>query len=93
MMKCFSTISAEYPSFSYNARKNIGSMIISIAITATGAEIACLIIKKDGTPRSAAAPKQTICRFVKFRKTFVFTRDRSRGTDTYAATLYLLNVH
>ena len=41
--------------------------------------------KKNGTPRSAAAEKQTNCRFVRFRKTFAFTRVRSRGTGIYAA--------
>lgn len=37
--------------------------------------------KKDGTPMSAAAPKHKSCRFVKPKKTLVFTRVRSRGTE------------
>jgi len=40
-----------------------------------------LIAKKDGTPTSAAAPKQMSCRFVRPKNTLVFTRVRSRGTE------------
>ena len=81
-MKCFNTISAGYPFFSYNARKNIGSMMITIAMTATVTDVCAFKRKKDGTPRSAATPKQMICRFVRFKKILVLTRERSRGTGT-----------
>ncbi len=86
-IRCFSNISAGYPSFSYSAMKNIGSMMSTMAMAATVVDTADLIIKKDGTPKSAAVPKQMICRFVKFKNTFVRTFERSRGTDTYAAIL------
>ena len=46
-------------------------------------EISFISIKKDGTPKSAAVPKQMICLLVRFKKTFVLTLDRSRGTGTY----------
>ena len=41
--------------------------------------------KKLGAPLSAAAPKQSNCRFVRLKNTFVFTLVRSRGTGIYAA--------
>lgn len=37
--------------------------------------------KKTGTPISAPAPKQRICRLVRFIKTLVLTFERSRGTE------------
>ena len=43
-----------------------------------------LSVKNRGRPTSAPAPKQMICRLVRFRKTFVFTRERSLGTEIYA---------
>ena len=43
------------------------------------------IRKNAGTPMSAAAPKHTSCRFVRPKKTLVFTRVRSRGMEIYAA--------
>lgn len=91
IIKCFKMISAGYPSFSYIAMKNMGSMMSTIAMAATVTGAADLIIKKDGTPRSAAVPKQMICRFVRFKKTFVRTLERSRGTDTYAAIFSSFN--
>ena len=45
-----------------------------------------LFIKKnDGTPMSAARPKQISCLLVRLRNTFVLTRVRSRGTGIYDA--------
>ena len=44
-----------------------------------------LMRKKAGTPMSAAAPKQTSCRFVRPKNALVFTRVRSRGMEIYAA--------
>ena len=41
--------------------------------------------KKNGTPMSAAIPKQISCRFVRLKNTFDFTLVRSRGTGIYAA--------
>ena len=43
------------------------------------------IRKNAGTPMSAAAPKQTSCRFVSPKNTLDFTRVRSRGMEIYAA--------
>jgi hypothetical protein len=49
-----------------------------------------LMKKKDGTPISAASPKQISCLFVRFKNTLVLTRVRSLGTGIYAAILDLL---
>jgi hypothetical protein len=49
-----------------------------------------LMKKKDGTPISAASPKQMSCLLVRLRNTFVLTRVRSLGTGIYAAILDLL---
>lgn len=38
--------------------------------------------KKSGTPTIAAAPKQMICRLVRFSATLVFIFVRSLGTGT-----------
>ena len=46
--------------------------------------------KKDGTPMSAASPKQMSCLCVRFKKTLVLPRGRSLGTGIYAAILDLL---
>ena len=43
------------------------------------------IRKNAGMPMSAAAPKQTSCRFVRPKNALVFTRVRSRGMEIYAA--------
>ncbi len=40
--------------------------------------------KKSGKPVMSAAAKQTICRFVRLKATFVFIFDKSFGTGTYA---------
>ena len=40
--------------------------------------------KNSGSPIKRAAAKQTICRFVRLKATFVLTLDRSLGTGTYA---------
>ena len=43
-----------------------------------------LSMKKSGTLMSAPLPKQIICRFVRLKKTFVLTAERSLGTEIYA---------
>ena len=40
--------------------------------------------KKSGKPIMRATAKQTICRFVRLKATFVFIFDKSFGTGTYA---------
>ena len=40
--------------------------------------------KKSGNPTRRAAPRQTICRFVRLNATLVLILDRSLGTVTYA---------
>ena len=47
--------------------------------------------KKDGTPKSAPAPKQISWRLVRLKKIFDLTRVRSRGTGIYAAIFRLLS--
>ncbi len=42
----------------------------------------CRIPKKDGTPMMTAAPKHMSCLLVRLNSTLLFTRVRSRGTDT-----------
>ena len=44
-----------------------------------------LMKKKDGTPMSAAIPKQRSCRLVRLKRIFDLTRVRSRGTGIYDA--------
>ena len=67
------------------ARRNNGIMMMIIAIAARLMFPSFLSKKKDGTPISAAAPKQISCRFVRLNNTFDLTRVRSRGTEIYAA--------
>ncbi len=57
-------------------------MMTTIAMTAAVTDVCAFKRKKDGTPKSAATPKQMICRFVRFKKILVLTRERSRGTGT-----------
>lgn len=40
--------------------------------------------KKSGNPIRSATEKHIICRFVRFRATFVLTLVKSLGTGTYA---------
>ncbi len=84
-MKCRATASSGWPSFSYMARKNSGSMRKIMPMTARLVLPERFIRKNAGTPMSAAAPKHTSCRFVRPKKTLVFTRVRSRGMEIYAA--------
>lgn len=70
---------------SYIARKNNGNMTIIMDSAARLTFPVALTRKKIGTPMSAAAPKQSNCRFVRLKNTFVFTLVRSRGTGIYAA--------
>ena len=44
-----------------------------------------LMKKKDGTPMSAAIPKQISCRLVRLKRIFDLTLVRSRGTGIYDA--------
>ena len=67
------------------ARKNSGSMRTIIPMTARLVLPERFIRKNAGTPMSAAAPKQTSCRFVSPKNTLDFTRVRSRGMEIYAA--------
>ena len=46
-----------------------------------------LRIKNSGTLTSAPQPRQRSCLFVRFRKTFSLTFDRSFGTFTYAIVI------
>lgn len=84
-MKCRATVSSGWPSFSYMARKNSGRQRQIIPMTARLVLPERFIRKNAGTPMSAAAPKQTSCRFVSPKNTLDFTRVRSRGTEIYAA--------
>ena len=74
------------------ARKKSGSMTIIMPIAATETFPSFLSRKKDGTPMSAAAPKQMSCLFVRLKTSFDLTRVRSRGTEMYAAIGCLLSV-
>ena len=78
------------PSFSYIAKKNRGSMTIIMVIAARLTFPMLLTKKNNGTPMSAAAPKQISCRLVRLKNALVFTLVRSRGTGIYAATRNLL---
>ena len=86
-MKCRATASSGWPSFSYMARKNSGRQRQIIPMTARLVLPERFIRKNAGTPVSAAAPKQTSCRFVSPKNTLVFTRVRSRGMEIYAAMM------
>lgn len=70
------------PSFSYIAKKNMGSITIIIQITATLIFPYFFIRKKTGKPINAPIPKQINCLFVRLNNIFDFTRVRSRGTGT-----------
>lgn len=56
-------------------------MITIIPITAVFTLVMFLSKKKDGTPISAATPKQISCLLVKLNITLLFTFVRSRGTE------------
>lgn len=77
-MKWSATTSSGCPSFSYMARKKSGSMTIIMPIAARDTFPSFLSRKKDGTPMSAAAPKQMSCLFVRLKTSFDLTRVRSR---------------
>jgi hypothetical protein len=66
------------------AKRKQGSMTAHINAAARLVPALPLSKKKSGKPIARAAAKQTICRFVKLRATFVFTFVRSLGTGTYA---------
>ena len=73
------------PSRSYIAKRNMGIMMMIMLMAARLVLPMLLMKKKDGTPMSAASPKQMSCLFVRFKNTFVLTRVRSRGTGIYDA--------
>ena len=73
------------------ARKKNGIIITIIPMTAVLTFTAVLNRKNDGTPMSAAMPKQISCRLVRLNITLLFTFVRSLGTLIYdVAMLYLL---
>ena len=59
-------------------------MTTIIAIAARFVPALPLSKKNSGSPIKRAAAKQTICRFVRLKATFVLTLERSLGTGTYA---------
>ena len=65
-------------------RMLIASITKIMTRTAVLVPITPLSMKKSGTLMSAPLPKQTICRFVRLKKTFVLTAERSFGTGIYA---------
>lgn len=72
--------SAFCPFFSYMARKKNGSITAIMTNEAAVTFAFLLTRKKSGNPIAIAAPKQMSCLLVRFRKTLLFTRERSRGT-------------
>jgi len=66
------------------ASRKQGSMTTIIAIAARFVPALPLSKKNSGSPIKRAAAKQTICRFVRLKATFVLTLERSFGTGTYA---------
>ena len=89
-IKCFAMTSRGCPSRSYIAKRNMGIMMMIMLMAARLVEPTLLIKKNDGTPMSAASPKQMSCLFVRFKNTLVLTRVRSLGTGIYAAIVDLL---
>ena len=83
-MMFFSIFSAGIPSFSYIARKNSGSISPIMSNAAAELPIAPRVKMYAGIPVTAAAPKQSNWRFVKFRAILVLTLLRSFGTFTKA---------
>ena len=84
-----STFSSGCPFFSYMARKKKGIMTTIIPMAAVLTSQNCFSKKKDGTPMSAADPKQISCRFVRLNITLLLTFVRSLGTDTYDAAIVI----
>lgn len=79
-MKCFAMTSRGCPSRSYMASRKSGIMMIIMPIAARETFPSFLSRKKDGTPISAAAPKQMSCLLVRLNSILLLTRVRSRGT-------------
>ncbi len=74
----------------------MGSMMTIIPIAAKETLPDCFSRKKAGTPTTAPMPKQMSWRFVRLKSTLDLTRDRSRGTEIYAAkekTSVSISVH
>ena len=80
-MKCCAMTSSGCPFRSYMARKNRGIIITIITTVAALTPMGFLSRKNDGTPSSAALPKQTSCRLVRLNRSLLLTLDRSLGTD------------
>ncbi len=80
----FTTTSRGCPCRSYMAKRKQGSITTIIAIAARVVPALPLSKKKSGNPTRRAAPRQTICRFVRLNATLVLILDRSLGTVTYA---------
>ena len=83
-------VSSGCPCFSYMANMKNGSMASTMIKVAAVCGTLSLMRKKSGTPTTAAAPKHTSCRLVRFSATLLFTFVRSLGTVTYAID-YLLS--
>jgi len=86
------TVSRGCPCFSYIAMRKQGSMIMIITNAAKLVPVLSFSKKKSGKPTMSAAAKQTICRFVRLKATFVLIFDKSFGTGTYAILKNLLSV-
>ena len=82
--KRIAAITAAILTFTGVASRKQGSMTTIIAIAARFVPALPLSKKNSGSPIKSAAAKQTICRFVRLKATFVLTLDRSLGTGTYA---------
>ena len=87
----FTTTSRGCPCFSYMAMRKQGSMTSIITNAARLVPALSLSKKKSGSPIRRAAEKHIICRFVRFKATFVLTLVKSFGTGTYAIE-YLLSL-
>ena len=72
------------PYFSYMAKRNQGTMIVSMIIEAKLVGIMFLSKKNTGKPVAAAAEKHTACRLVKPITNLVLIADKSFGIGTYA---------
>ncbi len=79
---CPITTSNGWPCFSYSPNSRPGSM--AKIITRAAALVGTLPrrTKKSGKPIRSAAPKHTICRFVRPNSILLFTWVKSLGTDT-----------
>ena len=86
------TFSAGWPSFSYIAIKNAGSMNSIITIMAAELPITPFVRKYVGIPIAAAEPKHISCLLVRLNINLVLTLLRSLGTGTYAISRHPLTL-